>query len=82
MTNTEKIAGTDFTIERFNFETGRWETFEHLGYSKDLEWVREAWRTVLRQDWDGYYRVVSAEGVWLGSAGNPVENVEWSEDRN
>lgn len=72
----------DFTIQRFNQETGEWNTFEHLGPSNDLEWVREAWRTAYRQDWDGYYRVTSPEGVWFGSLGNPVENFDFAPDGN
>jgi hypothetical protein len=74
MTNTEKLTSANFTIQRFNQETEEWDSFEHLGESGDLDWVREAWRTVCRQDGDGYYRVVSQEGVWFGSSGNPLDN--------
>lgn len=74
MTNTEKLTSADLTIERFNQTTEEWDFFEYLGETSDLAWAREAWRTVYRQDADGYYRVVSKEGVWFGSSGNPVDS--------
>ena len=82
LNNREYLGEADFTIERFNPETRAWEFFEHLGVSGDLDWVRKAYRIVYRQDWDSYYRVVSQEVIWFGSSGDPIENTEWSPDRN